>query len=108
MNVEQFRDYCIAKKGVTESFPFDNDTLVFKVMNKMFALLALEKKIIKKNWIQLLRTIEKVGFHCFTPFNHTPTFLPFELNKFVFHGLPLLNSPIIFNRFFQTIVSPFP
>ncbi|WP_203295393.1 MmcQ/YjbR family DNA-binding protein [Luteirhabdus pelagi] len=43
MNVEQFRDYCIAKKGVTESFPFDNDTLVFKVMNKMFALLALEK-----------------------------------------------------------------
>ncbi len=38
MNVEEFRDYCISKKGVTESFPFDETTLVFKVMGKMFAL----------------------------------------------------------------------
>lgn len=38
MNVEAFREHCLAKTGVTESFPFDGDTLVFKVMNKMFAL----------------------------------------------------------------------
>lgn len=43
MNVEEIRAYCIAKKAVTEGFPFDNDTLVFKVAGKMFALLALEK-----------------------------------------------------------------
>jgi len=43
MNIEKFREYCLAKKGVTESFPFDSDTLVFKVMDKMFALLSLEK-----------------------------------------------------------------
>ena len=43
MNVEEFRDYCIAKKGVTESFPFDESTLVFKVMGKMFALCSLER-----------------------------------------------------------------
>ena len=43
MNIEQFRDYCIAKKGVTEAFPFDEKTLVFKVMGKMFALCALER-----------------------------------------------------------------
>ena len=42
MNVEEFRDYCLAKKGVTESFPFDEQTLVFKVMGKMFALCGLE------------------------------------------------------------------
>lgn len=42
MNIEQYRDYCIAKKGVTESFPFDQKTLVFKVMNKMFALTSVE------------------------------------------------------------------
>ena len=42
MNIEQLRDFCIAKKGVTEHFPFDDVTLVFKVMNKMFALLGLE------------------------------------------------------------------
>lgn len=42
MHIEAFRDYCLAKKGVTESFPFDEQTLVFKVMNKMFALTGLE------------------------------------------------------------------
>ena len=41
MNVEEIREYCINKKGATESFPFDQDTLVFKVMGKMFALLNL-------------------------------------------------------------------
>jgi predicted DNA-binding protein (MmcQ/YjbR family) len=38
MNLEQFRNYCLAKKGVTEEFPFDKETLVYKVMGKMFAL----------------------------------------------------------------------
>ena len=43
MNVEEFRQYCIEKKGVTEEFPFDKHTLVFKVMGKMFALVPLER-----------------------------------------------------------------
>jgi len=43
MDIEQFRMYCLAKKGVTESFPFDEKTLVFKVMGKMFALTGLER-----------------------------------------------------------------
>ncbi len=38
LNIESYRNYCIAKKGVTEEFPFDNETLVFKVCGKMFAL----------------------------------------------------------------------
>lgn len=38
MNIEEFRDYCLKKKGTTEETPFDENTLVFKVMNKMFAL----------------------------------------------------------------------
>jgi predicted DNA-binding protein (MmcQ/YjbR family) len=42
MHIEQLRDFCIAKKGVTEHFPFDNVTLVFKVMNKIFALTGLD------------------------------------------------------------------
>jgi predicted DNA-binding protein (MmcQ/YjbR family) len=44
MNIEEFRDYCLSKKHVTESFPFDDVTLVFKVVNKMFALSGLEHK----------------------------------------------------------------
>lgn len=43
MNIEEFRQYCISKKGVTEEFPFDEKTLVFKVMGKMFALSGLER-----------------------------------------------------------------
>lgn len=42
MNIEQYRNYCIAKKGVTEGFPFDENTLVFKVMGKMFALTGVD------------------------------------------------------------------
>ncbi|RKN79395.1 MmcQ/YjbR family DNA-binding protein [Ulvibacterium marinum] len=43
MNIEEFRNYCMAKKGVTEELPFGPDALVFKVMGKMFALSALER-----------------------------------------------------------------
>ncbi|NDV17292.1 MmcQ/YjbR family DNA-binding protein [Muricauda sp. TY007] len=43
MNVEELRGLCISKKGVTEEFPFDESTLVFKVMGKMFALVPLER-----------------------------------------------------------------
>ena len=42
MNVEEYRIYCLAKKGITEGFPFDQSTLVFKVMNKMFALAGID------------------------------------------------------------------
>ncbi len=42
MNIEDIRAYCIAKKGVSEHFPFDDTTLVFKVIGKMFALSNLQ------------------------------------------------------------------
>jgi predicted DNA-binding protein (MmcQ/YjbR family) len=42
MNIETVRQYCLAKPGCTESFPFDNDTLVFKVLGKMFALVSIQ------------------------------------------------------------------
>jgi predicted DNA-binding protein (MmcQ/YjbR family) len=44
MNIEAYRIYCLNKKGVTEEFPFDETTLVFKVMGKMFALTDLESE----------------------------------------------------------------
>ena len=42
MNLETFRKHCLTKKGVTEEFPFGEETLVYKVMGKMFALTDLE------------------------------------------------------------------
>ncbi len=43
MNIEEFRNYCIQKPGVTEEFPFNEIALVFKVAGKMFALIDVEK-----------------------------------------------------------------
>jgi predicted DNA-binding protein (MmcQ/YjbR family) len=42
MNIEEFRNYCLAKKGTSDGFPFDKTTLVIKVMNKMFALTDID------------------------------------------------------------------
>lgn len=42
MNIESFRHFCLQMKGVTEEFPFDENTLVYKVMGKMFALTDLD------------------------------------------------------------------
>ncbi len=71
MNIEIFRDYCLNKKGVTEHFPFDNKTLVFKVGWKMFALCNIENfdSVNLKcdpNWTQELRAQYdeiKPGYH---------------------------------------------
>jgi len=49
MNIEEFRNYCLNKKGVEETFPFDENTLVFKVMGKMFALTGLEREEFQVN-----------------------------------------------------------
>ena len=49
MNIELVRDYCLSKKGVTESMPFDDKTLVFKVSNKMFALTSLTSEELSIN-----------------------------------------------------------
>lgn len=43
MNIEEVRQFCIALKGVTEGFPFDEETLVLKVGGKIFALLSLDR-----------------------------------------------------------------
>jgi len=72
MNIESFRDYCLSKNAVSESFPFDEDTLVFKVGNKMFALCSLESNPFSANLkcdperaIQLREQYDTIapGFH---------------------------------------------
>jgi len=72
MNVEEFREYCLGKAGVEETFPFDEVTLVFKVMGKMFALTGLDRDEFSVNlkcepdWaIELRENYENVqpGFH---------------------------------------------
>lgn len=71
LNIESIRDYCLHKKGVTESFPFDEETLVFKVMNKMFCLsnitapISINLKCDPETAIELREKYEGVlpGYH---------------------------------------------
>ena len=49
MHIEQLREYCLSKKGVEEDFPFGPDTLVFKVVGKMFLLTGLDEVELKFN-----------------------------------------------------------
>lgn len=72
MHIEEFRMYCLKKPMVTEEFPFDEATLVFKVMGKMFALTGLDAPEFKVNLkcdpersIELREQYESIiaGFH---------------------------------------------
>lgn len=49
MHLDELREHCITKKGVTEGFPFGGDTLVFKVMGKMFLLCGIDSDPIEFN-----------------------------------------------------------
>ena len=70
MHIEQLRDFSIAIKGVTEHFPFDETTLVFKVMNKMFMMVPLDRwekgeqniviKLDPENAIELRESYESI------------------------------------------------
>lgn len=70
MNIEDLRNYCLEKTCVTEGLPFGPETLVFKVFDKMFALLSLNDKRINlkcepEKALQLREKFEAVipGYH---------------------------------------------
>ena len=49
MDIETLRHYCLSKNAATEDMPFDDKTLVFRVMNKMFGLLSLDSENVSIN-----------------------------------------------------------
>ena len=49
MNIEEIREYALSLKNVDESFPFGNDTLVFKVNDKIFFLASLSSENLQFN-----------------------------------------------------------
>lgn len=49
MNVEEIRDYALSLAEANESFPFGNDTLVFKVLGKIFLLVSLSSEALQFN-----------------------------------------------------------
>jgi predicted DNA-binding protein (MmcQ/YjbR family) len=71
MNFEDFREYCLRKPFVTEGFPFDQSTLVFKVGGKIFLLTDIDSfvsvnlKCDPENCIELRERYQGIipGFH---------------------------------------------
>lgn len=49
MNIEELRDYALSLRNVSESFPFGDDTIVFKVDNKIFLLASLTSEVLQFN-----------------------------------------------------------
>ncbi|NVO20057.1 MAG: MmcQ/YjbR family DNA-binding protein [Bacteroidetes bacterium] len=74
MDIEGIREYCLMKKGVTESFPFDENTLVFKVSGKMFLLTDLMDELSINVKCEPEKALELRA--------HFPTVLPgYHMNK---------------------------
>ncbi len=72
MNAEELRDYTLSLKDVTESFPFGEDTLVFKTNDKIFLLVSLSSTPlqfnVKCNPEYALELREQ--YHCILPGYH--------------------------------------
>ncbi len=50
MNFDNLHNYCMSKAGATKDFPFDETTLVFRVMRKIFALTGIDNDPL---WVNL-------------------------------------------------------
>ncbi|MFW5657915.1 MAG: MmcQ/YjbR family DNA-binding protein [Bacteroidota bacterium] len=70
MNIEEIREYCLDKKAVEESFPFNETTLVFKVKGKIFALLSLDEKRINLKFDPLMAVDLRERYTFVTPGYH--------------------------------------
>ena len=72
ITLQDLREYCGKKPAAVETFPFDEETLVFKVIGKMFALtnITWEEPAVNlkcdPDWSMILRehyTAVKPGYH---------------------------------------------
>ncbi len=106
MKLEAFRHYCLHKKGVTEEFPFGEDTLVFKVMGKIFAItsfevpLSVNLKCDPEKAIELREQFEEVqpGYHMNKKHWNTVDFegsiADSELKQLIDHSYTLVASSL--------------
>jgi predicted DNA-binding protein (MmcQ/YjbR family) len=89
MNNENIREYCISKPGVTEGFPLNDATLVFKVAGKMFALLDLsegQRGISLKCDPELAIELRE---------RHPEVTLAYHFNKVIIQLFCTVNSPVV-------------
>lgn len=106
MHIEAFREYCLAKPGTTEELPFDDDTLVFKVGGKMYALCSISEfekginlKCDPERAVELREQYEQIrpGYHMNK--QHWNTVLPEAgLDPYLLQELIDLSYDLVFAR----------
>ena len=107
MLAEEIREYCLAKKGVTEGFPFNETTLVFKVGDKMFLLMDLESQPLKfsakadPEWSEDLRE----QYHQITGAYHMNKT---HWNTVYFEGLPESVLSMMVDESYRSVLSKLP
>ena len=47
MNIEELRDFCLSLKEATEDMPFDDEYLIFRILNKWFVVIPLNDSELK-------------------------------------------------------------
>lgn len=72
MNIEDFRTYCLSLPFVTEDMPYDDTVVAFRLKNKIFACVFLDKPLIVVMKCDAERAIElreryggvEPAYHC--------------------------------------------
>ena len=97
MNLEELRNYCLSKKGVEETLPFRPDTLVYKVMGKVFLLTGFEYNPIQFNIkCNPEKAIElREQFSCIIPAYH--------MNKK--HWITVISDGSLSNKFIEELIN---
>ena len=70
MRIEEFRRYCLAKKGISEDFPFDESTAVYKVGGKIFTLTDTNLKRINVKCDPLKAVVLREKYNAVIPGYH--------------------------------------
>jgi len=87
MDLEEIRHFCLQKQHVTESFPFDKSTLVFKVFDKMFLLVDLDsfpiRIAVKGDPEEIIELKEKYDFISSAPHFNKKYWINITLEKYL-------------------------
>jgi len=110
MNIEEFRDYCLTFKGVEETFPFDANTLVFKVGGKMFALCGVDNFMYANLKCDPEKSIElreeyngiKPGYHM-SKKHWNSVYINSDVNDVLFKELILHSYDLVFDSLTKKI-----
>lgn len=106
MNIEEVRNYCLSKLEAEESFPFDDETLVFKVRGRIFACLSLKRP----DWL-VLKCDPDYAIELRDRFSAIEPAFHFNKKHWNQHHLPQLEEELVrslINHSYECVVKKMP